>query len=997
MKRLILLFSFLALLGTGASVAQSHELKGTVVEKSTGEALPGVSILIKGSGTGVATDVEGRYTLTVKKGDVLIFSFMGMKTQEVTVDDRPVIDVQMEAVNRSLDEVVVVAYGVQRKEALTGAMTHVKGEKLEAATVSSLDKALQGNAAGVIATTADGTPGSFATIQIRGAGSINAGTAPLYVVDGVPVMSGKASDWSTSSNILATLNPADIESMSILKDAAATSIYGSQAANGVVLITTKQGRSGKTRINATVERGFYSPTNSTFELCSSEELLMLQREAVANARDYFNNPAYDWADPNGSYYRPDELAATNTDWWDVITRHGLHQLYDISLSGGNDKTRFFASASYMDQEGIVIGTDFSRFSARLNLEHKISKKFTFNTSLSGSTTDQNYVFDAWAYANPISAAYSLLPWESPYNEDGSINMNLTSNGGYNPVNFTKEKENNQKNLALLSTSYLNFQIFPFLNFRTTFGFDWKDTRDRRYSSEKSVDGMRDGCPIYTQDIRYYRWTSSNVLSFNKVFLEKHSADALFGYETMEYRSYYLSAEGAGANDDIPLLSAASKDFKASEGITDYASISLFGRMNYNYDSRYYFSASFRRDGSSRFGADNRWANFWSVGGAWKISGEPFMKDFGWMDLLKLRASYGTTGNSSIDAYASKGLYKNTTYGGEGGLVPSQKANPQLGWEQSATTNLAVDFGFLNRISGSVEYFWKKTSDLLLKKRLSYTSGLTSIMQNTGEVMNRGLEFQVSADIFRDSEFKWRSELNMTFPSSEVLDLGGESEIWEGNYQKRRVNGKSFTEWYMPHYAGVNPADGMAMWYDKDGGLTENYAEARYEYLGSPEPDFYGGFTNTFSWKGLSLSFMFYFTYGGTVKFNDRYYLEGDGADGFSMNLSREQLKRWQKPGDITSVPKPILGNPSKSRDWYTSRWLDDGSYIRLRNLTLAYDLPKPVLNYIGLEKLSVYFKGTNLWTHTNAVCLDPEVGIYGSSSNVYPNARSFVFGLNIGI
>lgn len=993
-----MLLSFLIIIGMETGIAQSLTIHGTVTEKATGEPLPGVGIQVKGTGTGTTTDIKGYYTISAQKGQVLLFSFVGMKTREVKVEGSSPIDIKLEAENQALDEVVVVGYGVQRKEALTGAMTTVKSEKLATVTVSSIDKALQGNAAGVIATSASGTPGSFATIQIRGAGSVNAGTSPLYVVDGVPIMSGSTSGWASSSNALASLNPADIESLTILKDAAATAIYGSQAANGVVLITTKKGKQGKTRISANIERGFSTPTNTRFGLCSSSELLILQREAVDNARDYFKSDAYDWTDPDGAYYLPDELANTNTDWWDVVTRNALYQSYDVSASGGNEKTRFFASVSYMKQDGIVIGTDFSRFSARLNLDHEINKHFSFNISLSGSNASQNYSLTNWAYQNPIFAAYSLLPYDSPYNEDGSWRETFTrnANGNYNPLNYMNECELGQKTKSLISTSYLQYQIVPWLTFRTTFGMDYKMTRERTRYGDKSNTGMSEDSPISVQDLQYYRWTSSNVLTFSKVFAEKHNVEALLGYEATAYKSDYLYASGSGSNDDIPYLKAASANFDVDEGLSEYASISMFGRVNYSYDSRYYMAASFRRDGSSRFGDNNKWANFWSVSGAWKLSGESFMKA-DYLDMLKLRLSYGTTGNSSIGDYASKGLYSSTKYAGLGGLLPSQLANPTLSWEESATTNLAVDFGFLNRISGTVEYFWKKTSDLLLSEQLSYTTGFSSILRNTGSIMNRGLEFQVSGQIFKDGNFKWTSDLNMTFPSSEILSLGGVEERFEGNYQKRRVHGKAFTEWYMADYAGVNPADGMPMWYDENGGLTSDYGKARYSYLGTPEPDFYGGFTNTFSWKGITLSCMFYFNYGNTVKFNDYYYLEGDGADGLGMNLSRRQLQRWQKPGDITEVPKPILGNPTKSRDWYNSRWLEDGSYIRLKNVTLSYDFPKHLIGKIGIDNLQIYFKGTNLWTHSNVWSLDPEVGVYGSSSNVYPNSRSFVFGLNIGL
>lgn len=1000
MRKLIMLFSFLMVVGIGTGIAQTRELKGTVIEKGTNAPLPGVTVQVKGTTSGVSTDMDGRFSLKVKDSDVLIISFVGMKTLTIPVGTQSTLNLTMESDSRDLEEVVVVAYGVQRKEAVTGAVSNVSAKKLEAVTVTSLDKALQGNAAGVVSTSANGSPGSAATVMIRGAGSITAGTSPLYVIDGIPMMSGKTSAWSTSSNALSSLNPADIESMSILKDAAATSIYGSQAANGVVLITTKKGRSGKTKINFNMEQGFSRPSNTSFGMCSSEELLMLQRESVDNAREYYGNREFDWTNPKGIYYLPDELANNNTDWWDLVTRSGGYQSYDLSMSGGNEKTKFFVSASYMDQEGIVKATDFSRFSARLNLDHKISEKFIFNTNLAFSQATQTYVSDGWGYENPVAASYWLLPYDAPYNEDGSVNESLSwnSNGNYNPMSYLKNVDKGQKTKSLISTSFLQYNIMPWLNVRTTFGIDWKNTRDRQYWSEESKRAKDDGLTsIYSTDQRFYTWTSSTIANFNKTFADVHSVDALVGYEVNEYNYDWLEAGGKGATDDIPYLSAASKDFQVGDGIEDNAGISYLARVNYSYNGLYYVSGSFRRDGSSKFGADSRWANFWSASAAWKLSGEKFLKDVEWINLLKVRASYGTTGNSSISSYASKGVYGTTRYGGISGLAPSQIGNPDLAWEKSATTNLAIDFGFLDRINGSVEYFWKKTSDLLLRDQLSFTTGFNDITRNMGSVMNRGFEFQASAAIFRDTEVKWNTELNFTLPSSEILDLGGATELAEGAYQMRRVGGKSFTEWYLKESAGVNPANGMAMWYDKSGNVTENYSDARFAYMGSPEPTVYGGWTNTVSWKGISLSFMFFVNYGNKVKFNDRYYTESDGANGFAMNTSREQLKRWQKPGDITDVPKPIYGNPSGSREWSTSRWLEDGSYIRLKNVSLTYDLPKPLLSKIGINNLSVYFKGTNLWTYSKVNALDPEVNVYGNVSNVYPNSSSYIFGISLGI
>lgn len=401
-------------------------------------------------------------------------------------------------------------------------------------------------------------------------------------------------------------------------------------------------------------------------MCSSEELLMLQREAVDNARKYYNKSEYDWTNPKGGYYLPDELAQNNTDWWDLVTRNGGYQSYDLSMSGGNEKTKFFVSGSYMSQEGIVKSSDFSRFSTRLNLEHKITEKFIFNTNLSLSTASQSYVSDGWGYENPVAASYWLLPYDKPYNEDGSLNESFTrnSNGNYNPMGYLENVSKGQKTKSLINTTFLQYNIMPWLNIRTTFGIDWKDTRDRQYWSEESKRAKDDGVThIYSTDQRYYTWTSSNILNFNKTFKDVHNVDALLGYEVTEYKYDWLEAGGAGATDDIPFLSAASKDYQVGDGIASNAGISYLARANYNYSGLYYVSGSFRRDGSSKFGNNSRWANFWSVSGAWKLSGENFLKDAQWINLLKIRASYGTTGNSSINNYASKGLYSSVRYGG----------------------------------------------------------------------------------------------------------------------------------------------------------------------------------------------------------------------------------------------------------------------------------------------------------------------------------------------
>ncbi len=994
-----LIFAILLFLISQYAFSQGLEITGTVTNSEDDTSLPGVSVYVEGMNIiGTATDLDGKYALIVpSSASNLVFQSVGFQTQVVPINSRIVIDVILEPEALGLDEVIVTGYAIQRKEALTSSVSSVESKNIEAVSASNIEKRLQGNVAGVMTTSLRGIPGSAPDIQIRGATSINAGNQPLFVIDGVPAVSGETGA-SQSFSILSSLNPNDIKSMTILKDAGAAAIYGSRAANGVVLIETKTGAKGKTRFSFSADYGVSKVINTGFDMLSSAELLELQREAVENSAEYYNNPTkYDWTDPNGEYYLPDELANTDTDWWDEVTRTGKLENYNLSASGGNENTTFYLSGSYNKNEGAIMNYDFERYTGNVRLDHlSPNEKFKVGTKVMGSFSKQNYVYDASGgvlpWENPIFAAMAIPSYYAPFNEDGSVNFDLGgAHGNYNPHGVDKFQDQGQEYTKLLNSTYLEFKPWNFLSIKSTFGLDYGYTKSHDFEDPRA--------PIYAGREGYYweghenniQMSISNTITFNKIIAEIHSVTAILGQEGMQEDYEYISGSGKGANHEMPYLSTTVAEGQEIEGNpSKLTSNSYFGYFSYNYDSRYYLQGSLRRDGSSVFGDDYKYGTFGSISGSWRISEESFFNS-NFISKLKLRGSYGTTGNSDIAWYASKGYYSVITYNGESSLLPDKIENPDLKWEKTATTGIALDFGLLkDRISGTFEYFWSKTTDNLLYQELSYTSGFSSVLKNIGSLRNEGLEITLQTKNLQ-GELSWNTSFNISFPKSEILDLAGEDYV--GTTYRHRVGG-AYMEYWMYKYAGVNPANGMPMWYDENGNLTFTYSEASRANVGSPEPDFYGGLTNTLSYKGISLDFMFYFVYGNEIIFGDRHYSEHDGAS-WGENANTNQLDRWQRPGDITDTPKPLVNNPTGANDWDNSRWLDNGSYLRLKFVTLSYALPKSWLDRIKLSNLTLFAKGTNLLTFSNVNGLDPERGSTGSGSYKYPNTQSISFGTQI--
>ncbi|WP_185968890.1 TonB-dependent receptor [Carboxylicivirga sp. M1479] len=992
---------------TATSIGQESIRVSGVITDDLGEPLPGVNVFEKSAPTnGVITGIDGKYSLAISDAEaIIVYSYIGFKTQEINAAGRSDINITLVSDSEQLDDVVVVGYGVQRREALTSSVSTVKGSDLQKVSATSFDKALQGNTAGVVVSSAVGNPGSYAEVVIRGSGSINASNSPLYIVDGVPVLTGRVGDWAdgSRSNFLSSMNSNDIENVTIMKDAAATAIYGSRASNGVIIITTKSGKKGKTKVSVNVEKGVSTLTNVENENANSADLVNYFQAASRNAGELFDPEGNyaDWYDPlvDSGLYFPNSLADTDFDWWDAYTQTGAYDNYNVNISGGDEKTNFFVSAGYLSQEGTVVGTAFDRFSGRVNLNHEINKYIKIGNNLQVSRSKQDYVSDGWAWANPVAASFWTLPFYESHTEDGEYNQDLGgSNGNYNALQIIDLNSMQNRTVSIVNSTFVELAITKNLKAKSTFGLDWKDVDDDQYFDPAAANAQSWGGGYYAINNKYYKWNISNTLTYNKIFNGSHSLNVLLGQEAREYNNWWIYAGGANIDPDIPYLDGTSSDQEVGGSRIENAGISYFTNASYSYNSKYYFGASIRRDASSKFGANNKWATFSSFSLGYTLSNEDFF-DVSWVNNLKIRASYGETGNSGIDSYASKGLYQADKYNSNLALYPSQIENADLTWESAQTTNVGVDFGLFSRFTGTVEYYIRNNNQLLINQEISQTSGQSSILVNSGEILNKGLEVALSSQNVKGRNFQWTTDINFTLPSSEIISLGdGMEEMSNGSFQKRRVGGK-FTEWNLYKYAGVNPDNGMALWYDEDGGKTEDYDQAARDYVGSPEPDIYGSMTNTLSFKGIEFSFMFYGVSGNEVMFSERVYREHDGSDvkpnGSGPVTAYVANNFWTTPGQITDVPKPIAYNNTQSNEWISTRWLEDGSYLRLKTIKLGYSLPKTWVEKAFIQNAHIYCQATNLITWSNVTGLDPEVGVNGYSYNAVPNSRTFIFGVNL--
>lgn len=996
MRKILLLMCAIAM--SWGLHAQDVTVSGRVTSVDDGSVLPGVNVLVKGTINGTTTDANGKYSLSVPaSGGTLIFSFIGLKSQEIEVAGRTTIDISLAADITQLTEVVVTGYGAQAKREVTGSISSIKGSVIESLPMQSFDRAIQGRAAGVQVISGGGQPGGSITVNIRGTGTINGSTQPLYIVDGVQVSSGSISG-TTLSNALTSINPADIESIEILKDAAAASIYGTLAGNGVVIITTKRGKSGKSKIKVSAQYGM-SEKYMPYDILSGPEWLTLRAESAGNLakkQGLSYQAAYDAtkASYEASYADGDSnTPMPSYDWVNAITTKGKLSQWDLSASGGDEKTRFFISGSYNNVEGTIYGSSFNRGTVRANLDHKVSDKFSIETSLAlTASTQKGFSTNVGFFVNtPFTGGLFMAPIIPIYKDDGTYNQSLLGNT-FNMVQLLKEEKRQNGTFQTVSNIALNYDIIPGLKFRAFGGVDFSDIKDFSYrpSSIPSY-APGTGSEVFRRNIS---WNTNYTLTYNKKLNNAHNISALAGFEYRNNQNTLLSGNGQTfASPKLTLLSSAGTPTAVASTFTQYKLAGYFGNLKYDFKDKYLASLTARYDGSSRFGADVKYGLFYGISAGWRVSGESFMSGIGFINDLKVRASYGVVGVQptndfqSLDLYGAGGQYNSLP-----GIRPSQLGNPNLTWEESATINLGLDFAFVNsRIYGSIDFWKKNNSELLLNQTLATDSGFGSILVNLGEVENRGIDFELNTVNLDVSGFKWVSSFNIGLQRNEILDLGPGVDRIGNTY----IVGKPLGMIYTRKWAGVNPADGRGMFYDVNGNITYNPLTADQFYLGSTIPSHYGGFTNSLSYKGISLEVFFQYQYGNETFLQAQQVLEYAGSG--EENQTQNQMNRWTSPGQITDTPKPYeAGNEAGGYDPanLSSRFIQTASYIRLKQVTLSYHLPSAITSKAKMSSVQLFVQALNLATFTNFRGDDPENAV-GNNLNQYPNPRQITAGVTI--
>jgi TonB-linked SusC/RagA family outer membrane protein len=1000
-----LLFMVLFFCGVvSMAIAQQKTVTGTVTGADDGLTIIGATVQIKGTTTGVTSDLDGNYSISANEGNILVFRFVGMKMHEEVVGAGNVIDVVLELSNIGLDEVVVIGYGSAIKRELTGAITKVSTEGLSESPNVSLESAIQGKTAGVFIEQASGKLGETVKMRIRGSSSISANNQPLYVVDGIPITSTSVSNTSNQpTSPLSDINMNDIESIQILKDASAAAIYGSRASNGVVLITTKRGEKGTTKFNVSYTTGISEPSR-LMEWLNSDQYLELFDEALAYTAALDGGFVWGWLEPDDlkDYYLGEQWRdGHDTDWQSEAFQRGSINKINVSASGGTEKGSYYAGFSYDNTASIMLGNFMNKLGGRVSIDQQASERLRFGFGINIMRTEMDRVENDNAFATPLQlvAQAPVTPVIDP--ATGEYNKNTIY---YNGLISYRDASNNQVNFRTLSNAYVVYDLVKGLSFRSDFGADILDIREKSFWGRETI-GAGPGGEAMNRSVRVVNYNWENYLTYSTV-INNHDINIVAGMSFQESQTTGSNIEGKGfPTDSFTNIASAAEatTFSSWEDGTSY--LSYFGRLNYKLAGKYLFSASGRVDGSSRFGTDNRYGFFPAASAGWLISEEDFMDNIeNTVSYLKVRASYGVTGNSGIPDYAHLALYEGVNYAGRNGLKPTQLASNELGWETTSQFDIGLDFGFFNnRVTGEIDYYNKQTTDLLLYLPLPSTSGFTGVWKNVGELENKGVEFAFHSNNTKGA-FKWTTDFNIAFNKNKVINVNGpEITPNELNYV---IEGQPIGVFKMVKYAGVDPANGDALYYLEAGSdvTTNNYNSAATQIVGSPNPDFSGGFSNTFDFKGFDLTALISFVYGNKVYNGGGGYqsVQGDWWD----NQTVDQMDRWQQAGDITDIPQARFAEGNGTRD--SDRFLSDASYMRLRNLTLGYTLPDNISSRLKLASARIYVGVQNLYTLTNYKGWDPEVNYTGTnrstqSSNIIqgydfytaPQARTYSVGINL--
>ncbi len=1039
MSKLYGLLVGLLFLGLSVS-AQTRVVAGKVIDSRDGSGLTGVTVAVKNGTVNTQTTTDGTFSITVpQSATVLVFSYVGYQTVEQAISND--MTVSLQTAEKALNEVIVVGYGTRTRRDVTGSVAKVSAREIANTPATSFENAIQGRAAGVFVEQENGKVGQGIKMRIRGASSVTAGNEPLYIIDGIPVINANLSTNGARTNPMADINMNDIESIEILKDASAAAIYGSRASNGVVLITTKRGRAGKSKIEVGFFTGWQSPTRKRKFMNAEQYVNFFLDAAERGARyefklyeDYYNSIGVTLEDNIADFISITEgrfnrysagnedwrTYKTNTNWEDQAFQDAPITQGDINISGGNDKTTFYIGGQVLDQKGIMIANSFKRYSARLNLDHKVREYLNIGMNLSFMRSLNQRISNDNAFSNPLQAVAlsPITPVIDP--RTGLLSGELDPVTGrpntnypvyYNPLLNAKGVDYNTVVYRTIGNVYGDLKLAKGLSFRSEFGVDQLNSTEEGYYSPITVRnvGAPQGLGFYTAD-GILNLNTNNFFRYATTVSDDHSIDATLGtsFQDQKWSNAYLEAEQFPSVAYRKLESASSKT-DASTSETRFTMLSYFARANYKFKDRYLLSLSGRYDGSSRFGINNRWGFFPAASAGWIISEEDFFQS-NLVSFLKLKASYGLTGNAEIGNFASLGLWTgDAAYGGVPGQAPTQLSNPDLKWETSVGFDGGVEVGLWNgRVSVELDYYVRNTRDLLLLVNVPGTSGFASQMRNIGKLNNKGIEVVLNTENINTKDFRWTSNFNFSANRNKITDLDGQ-ELGTGNYNRAR-EGYAIGVFVAREFAGADPNNGDALYYkntlksdgSRDRTTTNDYNEAEEVVIGNPNPDFIYGFRNVFTFSGIEVDVLLQGVYGNDIYDGGGQYYSSAGSNGYD-NQTLDQLNAWKQPGDKTMVPEARLFYANGTDP--SSRYILDGSYMRVKSLSVAYTIPTAITTRWGLDRLRIYAKAQNLFTFTDYKGWDPEVNADYQAGNINqgvdfysaPQIKSIVFGVNIGL
>lgn len=988
-----------------AASREKYTIIGSVTE-SNGDPIIGANIAVKGTPHGTVTDLNGNFSLEAdEKKITIIVSYIGFISQEIIATAGNPILIKMKTDDNLMEEVVVTGYGTFKKSAYAGSANIVKTEAVKDVPHVSFQQMLEGAAPGVNVNSSSGIPGASTSIRIRGMGSFNASNSPLYVIDGVPVLSGDigASGSDSGLDIMTTLNTSDIENITVIKDAAAASLYGSRAANGVIIITTKQGKSGKPVFTLKADWGFSDFAMPFREMMGGQERRDVIFEGLVNyaTNDGMNAAdAQAYAEKNINKYAPVPWCGF-TNWDDYMFRTGRRDNYEFSASGGQDKIKYYTSMSYMKQDGVTINSGLERISGRVNVDYQMAKWMNIGAKIQFSRVNQNTYSEGTGYTAPIYGTRNgTTPSDAIWNEDGSWNRELIKLDDRNPLLSNTYNYKREYATRSFNTVYASFDIWKGIQFKTTYSYDFVMNKSRAWKDPRTSDGDDDNGRFSKDynDITNMTW--SNLFTYQTAINHKHHLDLLAGYEINSKDSDGLGAtiSNFARTDKVEINNGVV--YQSMGGSNSKTRIvSYLTRANYDYDNKYYVGASWRTDGSSRLSRENRWGNFWSISGAWRISSEKFMKNTdNWLSDLKLRLSYGVNGTLPSSYYGYLGLSSLTSnYNDHPGISQSQLENKELTWETNYNFNSGIDIGlFHNRLNITFEYYTRTTKNLLYSRPLSLTTGFSNYLSNIGKLQNKGYELEIRSNNIKSKNFKWSSSLNLGHNSNKILKLDGNLTQVTSGVKIHKV-GLPYNTYWMIEFAGIAPADGEPMFYlnkqEENGQLnretTKDPSTAQKVIMQCADPTISGGLGNNLQYKWFDLNFNLNFSFGAW-NYDSAASKMDHGGDG-NLNIPIYYRKRWKSEGDQTNIERFIIGRNISMASYATTRRIHSGDFVRLKNISFGFTLPGALTRKVGLDKVRLYASGSNLLTWAAYDYIDPESNFNWET----PPAKTFTLGLEI--